>query len=220
LIDALQFEVRGIVVGLLQTNCWIIGSRQRGEAIVIDPGEQAADIAAVARDMGVKITRIIGSHAHFDHVMGAGDLQNIVGDLPPFLLHGNDEPLLQDVPGTSLRVVGKKIEVPPPPAEYLKDGDDLEIAGISLKVFHTPGHSPGSVAIYAPDAGLLFSGDTLFRESIGRTDFKYGDPQAIERSIRRLYELPPETRVQPGHGYETTIAHEIAHNPFVRPLRH
>ena len=108
----------------------------------------------------------------------------------------------------------------PDPDAFPVDGDDIEVAGVTLKVLHTPGHTPGSVSLYAEEAKLLFSGDTLFRESIGRVDLPGGDFQQIVRSItQRLYALPEDTRVLPGHLQETTIAHERAHNPFVRLAR-
>ena len=114
--------------------------------------------------------------------------------------------------------LGHEVPPAPRPDAFPTDGQDLEIAGVTLRVIHTPGHTPGSLCLYAADAHLLFSGDTLFRESIGRTDLPGGDTDADPASIsERLYTLPEDTRVLPGHMQETTIAHERAHNPFVRP---
>jgi glyoxylase-like metal-dependent hydrolase (beta-lactamase superfamily II) len=213
--EVVELEVRGILVGLFQENCWIVGSRRRGEACVIDPGDQPEDILALARDMGVRITRVVASHAHLDHIMAARAIVEATG--APFLLHQADLPIAENMP-TAARA-WFNLDVPPPPAPdaFPTDGQDLEIAGITVRVLHTPGHTPGSLSLYAADAHLLFSGDTLFRESIGRTDLPGGDTDQILSSIRtRLLTLPEDTRVLPGHMQETTIAHERAHNPFVR----
>jgi len=214
MLFAVAIEVRGVVVGLFQENCWIIGSRQRGEACVVDPGDEPEEILALARDMGVRITRIVASHAHLDHIMAVGAVARATG--APFLLHQDDLAIAASLPASARLLLDRDEPPPPDPAAYLRDGDDLEVAGITLRVLHTPGHTPGSVSLYVPEAGLLFSGDTLFRESIGRTDLPGGDGAAIIRSIaERLLTLPDQTRVLPGHMQETTIGHERARNPFL-----
>jgi glyoxylase-like metal-dependent hydrolase (beta-lactamase superfamily II) len=213
--EAVELEVRGVVVGLFRENCWIIGSRRRGEACVVDPGDEPETILALARDMGVRITRVVASHAHLDHIMAVREVLDATS--APFLLHQSDLPIAEYMPTAARMWLGREVPPAPAPSAFPVDGDDLEVAGITLKVIHTPGHTPGSVCLYAAEAGLLFSGDTLFRESIGRTDLPGGDMAAIARSItERLYQLPDETRVLPGHMLETTIGHERAHNPFVR----
>jgi glyoxylase-like metal-dependent hydrolase (beta-lactamase superfamily II) len=213
--DAIELEVRGVVVGLFQENCWIIGSRRRGEACVIDPGDEPDEILALARDLGVSITRIVASHAHLDHIMAVRPVVETTS--APFLLHEADLDIARAMPISARQWLGRDEPPPPTPDGFPADGDDLELAGVTLKVLHTPGHTPGSISLYVPEAGLLFSGDTLFRESIGRTDLPGGNGAQIARSIvDRLYVLPDETRVLPGHLQETTIGHERAHNPFVR----
>jgi glyoxylase-like metal-dependent hydrolase (beta-lactamase superfamily II) len=216
--DVVELEVRGVVVGLFQENCWIVGSRQRGEAVVIDPGDEPEQILALARDMGVNITRVLASHAHLDHIMAARAIVETTG--AAFLLHAADVPIAEHMPVAARMWLGHDVSPAPPPDAFPVDGQDIEVAGVTLRVIHTPGHTPGSVSLYAAEAHLLFSGDTLFRESIGRTDLPGGDTQTILASIReRLYSLPDDTRVLPGHMQETTIAHERAHNPFVRLSR-
>jgi hydroxyacylglutathione hydrolase len=216
--DAIELEVRGVVVGLFQENCWIVGSRQRGEAVVIDPGDEPETILSLARDMGVKITRVLASHAHLDHIMAARDVVEATG--APFLLHAADQTIADYMPTAARSWLGREVPPAPTPDAFPTDGQDIEVAGVTLRVIHTPGHTPGSVSLYAAEANLLFSGDTLFRESIGRTDLPGGDTDTILSSIRqRLYTLPEDTRVLPGHMLETTIAHEKTHNPFVRALR-
>ena len=216
-VQAVELEVRGVVVGLFQENCWIIGSRRRGEACVIDPGDEPAEILALARDMGVRITRVVASHAHLDHIMAVRAV--VEATSAPFLLHQDDLTIAENMPRAAQAWLGQEVPPPPRPDAFPTHGQDLEVAGVSMTVIHTPGHTPGSVSLYVPEAHLLFSGDTLFRESIGRTDLPGGDTPLILSSIRsRLYTLPDNTRVLPGHMLETTIAHERAHNPFVRAV--
>jgi hydroxyacylglutathione hydrolase len=216
-LEAVELEVRGVVVGLFRENCWIVGSRRRGEACVIDPGDEPEQILALARDMGVRITRVVASHAHLDHIMAARAIVDATG--APFLLHQSDLPIAANLPSSARQWLGHDVPPAPHPDAFPTDGMDLEIAGVTVKVIHTPGHTPGSLCLYAADAKLLFSGDTLFRESIGRTDLPGGDTDQILRSIsQRLFALPEETRVLPGHMQETTIGYERTHNPFVRAM--
>lgn len=209
-----QIMVKGIVVGVFQENCWIIGSRQSGEAICIDPGDQPEEILALAKDMGVRITHIANSHAHIDHVLGVQGVQSATG--AKFLLHHQDLDLLRDGFDISADRFGLMPDQRPPmPDGYLEDGDIVEVDGVSLQVLTTPGHTPGSVSFYT--RGLLFSGDTLFKESIGRTDLPGGSFEEEMTSIsEKLLTLPPETVVLPGHMAQTTIEHEMKYNPFVR----
>jgi glyoxylase-like metal-dependent hydrolase (beta-lactamase superfamily II) len=162
--------------------------------------------------MGVRITKIVCSHGHLDHLMAVRELRDSTG--APFLLHRADVPLAQSMPESALRMLGR-VEPPcPAPDAYIDDGDDLEIPGISLRAIHTPGHTPGSICLYG--GGMLFSGDTLFRGSIGRTDLPGGSFDQIMTSIMtRLLDLPPDTIVRPGHMDETTIGAERTSNPFV-----
>lgn len=209
-----ELEVRGVVVGLFRENCWVVGSRQRGEACVVDPGDEPEEILALARDMGVRITRVVASHAHLDHILVARAIVEATG--ASFLLHRDDQTIADHLQDSARAWLERDVPPPPPPSGYLQHGDDLEVAGVTLQVLHTPGHTPGSVSFYAPSAGLLFSGDTLFRESIGRTDLPGGSFPTIVQSIQqRLFTLPEDTRVLPGHMAETTIAHEKARNSFV-----
>jgi hydroxyacylglutathione hydrolase len=211
-MDATELMVRGVVVGLFQENCYIIGSRQTGEAICVDPGDEVDEIRALAREMRVTIAKIACSHAHLDHIMAVRALKEETG--APFLLHRDDLELCRHMPDAALRMLGRVEPPAPDPDAYLADGDDVEIPGISLKVLHTPGHTPGSICLYG--GGMLFSGDTLFRQSIGRTDLPGGSfPQIMDSIITRLMTLPDETIVRPGHMEQTTIGAERRGNPFV-----
>jgi len=211
-MDATELMVRGIVVGLFQENCYIIGSRRTGEAICIDPGDEVDEIRALARDMGVRITRIACSHGHLDHIMALGPLKEETG--ATFLLHRSDLELARGLPESAKRLLDRDVPPPPDPDGFLADGDDVEIPGISLRTIHTPGHTPGSICLYG--GGMLFSGDTLFQGSIGRTDLPGGSfPQIMQSITGPLLALPDETIVLPGHMRQTTIGAERASNPFV-----
>jgi glyoxylase-like metal-dependent hydrolase (beta-lactamase superfamily II) len=211
-MDATELDVRGVVVGVFQENCYIIGSRRTGEAICFDPGDEVDEIRALAREMRVRITRIACSHAHLDHIMAVRALKEETG--APFLLHQHDLELSRRMPEIAMKMLGRVEQPAPEPDGFLADGDDLEIAGISLTVLHTPGHTPGSICLYG--GGMLFSGDTLFQRSIGRTDFPGGSfPQIMDSIVSRLLALPDETIVRPGHMDQTTIGAERRGNPFV-----
>lgn len=208
------FLLRGIVVGAFQENCWILGDAQSREAVCIDPGDEPDEILALARDMGVTIKYIANSHAHFDHVLGVAGVQAVTG--ARFLLHAGDLELLRRGWQGVAERFGMNIEQgPPDPDAFVADGDTLDAGNLHLNVIATPGHTPGSVSYYVN--GLLFSGDTLFRESVGRTDLPGGNMAEEMQSIcTRLLTLPEDTLVLPGHMEQTTVGHEREHNPWVR----
>lgn len=206
-----EIEVRGLVVGAFQENCWVIGNRRTGEAICIDPGDQADDILHLSKDMGVEIKLIACSHAHVDHVLGVPGIVNETG--AKFLLHEADLGILQGAAASAANF-GMQAEQPPDPDYYIAEGAKIEVDGIALHAIHTPGHTPGSASFYG--AGMLFSGDTLFRQSIGRTDLPGGDyQQEMSSIVDKLLQLPDETVVLPGHMQQTTLAQERAANPFI-----
>src|SRR6516225_4228764 len=148
--EAVELEVRGVVVGLFRENCWIVGSRQRGEAVVIDPGDEPEEILALARDMGVAITRILASHAHLDHIMAVRDVADATG--APFLLHADDVGIAENMPMAAQAWLSREVLPPPPAAANPVDGQDIEVSGVTVRVIHTPGHTPGSISLYAADA--------------------------------------------------------------------
>ncbi len=205
--------IRGIVVGAFQENCWVIGNRRTGEGICIDPGDEAREILAMAREMGVRVKFIANSHGHIDHVLGVGAVREATG--ARFLLHPGDAYLVRTTSESARRWMGAEIENPPPPDGLLADGDEIDVDGLKLHVIHTPGHTPGSVSFYVN--GVLFAGDTLFAGSIGRTDLPGGDyDQEMGSIIERLLALPDDTVVLPGHMDQTTVGQERQRNPFVR----
>lgn len=210
-----ELLVNGLVVGLFGTNCYIVGSRQRGEAVVIDPGDQPDEILALARDLGVTVKRVIATHAHLDHVLAAGALKERTG--APLFLHQHDREIFQSVPDSARQWLGREVNALPEPDFWLRGGEDLEVAGVTLTALHTPGHTRGSVSLYAEERQLLFSGDTLFRGTVGRTDLPGGNFDTLMQTLNAtLAGLPDDTRVLPGHMQETTIAAEKATNPYFR----
>ena len=160
-----EIEVRGLIVGAFQENCWVIGNRRTREAICIDPGEQADDIVHLAKDMGVEIKLIATSHGHLDHVLGIHGVQSATN--ATFMMHEHDLEILRGA-AEGAASFGMQVEQPPDPDYYIAEDDEIEVDGVKLSVIHTPGHTRGSVSFFG--AGMLFSGDTLFRQSIGRTD--------------------------------------------------
>lgn len=211
---ASEFIIRGIVVGVFQENCWIIGNRRTNEAICIDPGDQPDEILALARDMGVTIKYIANSHAHVDHILGVAGIHSATG--AKFLLHEGDLDLLRNGwQGAAERMSLDVKQGPPDPDGYVLDGDIVEVDGVRLQVLTTPGHTPGSVSYYTE--GMLFSGDTLFRGSIGRTDLPGGSfEEEMESICGKLLTLPDDTLVLPGHMEQTSVEFEKQQNPFVQ----
>ena len=204
--------VRGIVVGVFQENAWVIGNRRTGEAIAIDPGDQHDDILAMARDMGVAIKAIANSHAHVDHILGVRGVQAATG--AKFYMHHGEAPIAAQAARSALMFTGQAVEPPPDPDHFPNEGDDIEVEGVKLRVIHTPGHTPGSLSYYTE--GMLFSGDTLFQGSIGRTDLPGGSyEQEMASIVDKLLTLPDDTIVLPGHMGETRIGAEKQTNPFV-----
>ena len=210
--DVSELMVKGIVVGVFAENCWVIGSRRTREGIVIDPGDQADDILHMAKEMGINVKLIANSHSHVDHILGVRDVQSATG--AQFLMHPSEVEGARMAGAMAERFTGKAAEPPPDPDRLLADGDVVEVDGLKLQVLHTPGHTQGSLSFYTE--GMLFSGDTLFQGSIGRTDLPGGNfEQEMASIVDKLMALPDDTVVLPGHMQETSIGRERQSNPFV-----
>jgi len=188
--------LRKIAVGPYQANCYILGSMETREGLVIDPGDEVLRIVKEISRQGLTICSILITHGHFDHTGGAHELKKITG--APVLIHP------MDAQGLGFPADG-----------YLEEGKEVTLGSYTLKVLYTPGHSPGGVCFHAP--GAVFTGDTLFAGSIGRTDFPGGDHQRlIDGVIRKIFSLDDSLRVYPGHGPATTVGTERRTNPFFR----
>lgn len=206
-------RVRGLTVGPLAENCWLLTDALSHTAILVDPGDEALRLLDAVDESGCALVEIWLTHAHFDHV---GAVASILRERPvPVRLHALDEALYTHA-ATSAARWGISLEQPPASTVRVAEGDVLRFGGDDFAVWHLPGHAPGHVA-YISDS-LCISGDLLFAGSIGRTDLPWCDPQAMHQSLTRMATLPPGLRVLPGHGEDTTIARELATNPFLRGL--
>lgn len=201
-------------VGPLQCNCTILGDEEAGEAIVIDPGDEVGRIERRLRERGLKLKQILVTHGHIDHVGGALKLKRLTG--APIYMNENDLPLLQAME-IQAGWLGMPTPETAPPDASLKEGSTIGLERFPAEVFHTPGHTQGSVCLHFVPLKLLVAGDTLFAGSIGRTDLPGGNFRQIIDSIHsRLLTLPDETKVLPGHGPATTIGKERESNPFLQ----
>jgi glyoxylase-like metal-dependent hydrolase (beta-lactamase superfamily II) len=203
--------ISALPVGMIQTNCYIVGCEETKEGAIIDPGGHPERIMAEVARQGLTIRYVLDTHAHFDHTDANGAIVAATG--APLALHPDDLPLLNASGGAAL--FGLQADPSPPPDLELHGGDELAVGKLRFQVLHTPGHTPGHVSFYEPDEGVLFDGDVLFRRGIGRTDLPGGSWPILEDSIRRvLFALPDETAVYAGHGPATTIGEEKRLNPW------
>lgn len=199
-----------LAVGPLQVNCTILGNGDTGTGLVIDPGDNAAEILGILRRLNLKLTHILATHGHFDHIGGVHALQQATG--ARFLIHGADHALVENA---TRHAASWGLPFGPTPTiqQEIADHDVLEIAGFHLEVIHTPGHTRGGVCFRWGEQ--LAVGDTLFAGSIGRTDLPGGNHAQLIQSIQtRLMTLPDHLICHPGHGPETTIGRERDFNPF------
>lgn len=204
--------VKTLAVGPIQTNCYLIGCSKTLEGAVIDPGWDAPRILAEAEAHGITIKYVLNTHAHWDHVSANADVVEATG--AQLAIHPYDLPLLRARGGAD--VWGIPVEPSPEPDVELTEGQLVRIGQLRLQVLFTPGHTPGHVSFFEADAGVVFDGDVLFKQGIGRTDLPGGDYHALMRSIRDvLMALPPETVVYSGHGPATTIGEERWANPWL-----
>lgn len=201
-----------VIVGALETNCYLVYCQETLECAIIDPGAEPEKILRLIGHKGLKPTILINTHGHVDHIGANQDIKDTF-DIPS-CLHEADSPMLESVLQSELSfLLGAKES--PPPDRFLKEGDVIKIGNVSLSVIHTPGHSPGSVSLMGD--GILFSGDTLFFGGVGRTDLPGSSWSELERSIReKIFTLPADTVVLPGHGPTTTVSQEKKFNPFIR----
>jgi glyoxylase-like metal-dependent hydrolase (beta-lactamase superfamily II) len=213
--------IETLVVGMLQTNCYLIGDDQAGEGAIIDPGGDSARIldALAHLPSSLNVRYVINTHAHFDHMVGNHEVLQALSHGqeigPELVVHPQAASLLAASGGA--RWFGFSPVPSPEPDRFVSDGDELPLGQLNLQILHTPGHSPGSISLYCATQGVVFVGDVLFRLGVGRYDLPGGNWTVLRNSIHdRLFALADDTVVYPGHGASTTIGAEKRDNLFIR----
>jgi glyoxylase-like metal-dependent hydrolase (beta-lactamase superfamily II) len=207
-------KIENIVVGPLQVNCFIAYDEDSLEALVVDPGDEAEKIIRLIEARKLKVSHIVCTHAHFDHIGAVSKLKEATG--APVIIQKEDFELYMRADKQAV-LWGFQIEKQPPePDMYVVEGDEICVGRFRFKVLHTPGHSPGGICLYGE--GVIFTGDTIFAGSVGRTDFFGGSNADLKKSFSRIISLPPETRIFSGHGPLTTVKMEKESNFFVQEL--
>jgi len=208
-----NISISSLTVGELAVNCWFLANEDTKEVLVIDPGDEEEQIRSYIEKNGWTMRAILLTHGHYDHIGAVEELRRIF-NIPVYAMQEEEELLLDAKKNLSVytlrRVMTLSVD------KFLKDGEELDLAGLHVKVIFTPGHTPGGCSYYCEEAKSVFSGDTLFCGSVGRTDFPGGSMAAICHSVKdKLLVLPAQTRVLPGHGEASTIEFERRMNPYV-----
>ena len=207
-----EIKIGRMVLSMCQTNCYFLYREDTKECILIDPADQGTQVYNALTRNGFTIQAILLTHGHFDHIWGLNEVRELSG--VNVYAYEQEKELLNSEKLNVSRGAGR-----PYTADadvYLKDGEEVSAAGMTCKCIATPGHTAGSCCFYFAEAGILVSGDTLFRESVGRTDLPTGNMRTLMQSVKeKLFVLPEETRVYPGHGESTTIEYEKKYNPFI-----
>lgn len=216
-----EIRIGRMAVGMYQTNCYFVYREGENKAIVFDPGDHGDKIYEALKRSGLSVCAIMITHGHFDHIWGVDDLKKKADEerkeigLEPIKVYANEaeRKLLVDIESNVSMQMRRPCKLIAD--VYLEDLDEIEIEGMKVQMISTPGHTIGGCCYYFKEADILVCGDTLFLESVGRTDFPTGSMSELVRSVKeKLFVLPKETKVFPGHGDSTTIDHEMKYNPF------
>lgn len=203
-----------LILGGYQTNCYILRKNDAAQdCLIIDPGLEADELVDFLDEQKLNPLAVVLTHGHIDHIAGVAALRNRFPEIKIYI-HNLDAEMLTEPMNNLSAMTGAGFTTEPEDVS-LKEGDVIDLAGVKLLVLHTPGHTPGGISLYSKQDGVVFVGDTLFADSIGRTDFPGGSMSQLLASVKeKLFTLPEQTKVYPGHGPATTIAAEKAHNPF------
>ena len=209
----MAYKIKLMVLGPVATNCYILYNDEFKEAVLIDPADRFEIIKKFIDEESLKLKAVLLTHGHFDHI---GAAKEICGSYNVELYAHESEKEVLENPRYNLSEAMGAEQLSLTPDKELVDGQIIELIGLLIKVIHTPGHTPGGVCYYISSENILFSGDSLFACSIGRTDFPGGSSSDLIRAVReKLFTLPDGTKVFPGHGEQTSISYEKLHNPFV-----
>ncbi|HIU46424.1 MAG TPA: MBL fold metallo-hydrolase [Candidatus Fimadaptatus faecigallinarum] len=199
--------IQTIITNSMQENAHLVCNKSTGTAFVVDPGGAAGEICEACEAQGCRLTDILLTHGHFDHIEAVAELVRLTG--AHIHIHPNDADMLLSLERSLGRPGYEHVQVAADCPLDILESAKLNVCGLDMEIIYTPGHTSGSVSYYLPEQGVLFAGDTMFYEGFGRTDLPTGSPVQLRRSLRKLYTLPLDTRVLCGHGPETTIRHEV-----------
>ena len=207
-------KIDRLILGAYETNCYILRNCEAAkDCLIVDAGLGAGKLIKFLQEHKLNPVAVVLTHGHIDHIAGVAALRAKFADIKVYV-HKVDAKMLTEAEHNLSALAGVPFNTEPADL-FIEDGDVIEQAGIKLQVLHTPGHTPGGICLYSKDEGIVFTDDTLFADSIGRTDFPNGSMSQLLNSIKeKLFTLPDETKVYPGHGPITTIAREKAHNQF------
>ncbi len=206
-------KIEHIIVGPIQSNCYIVYDEKSLDAMVVDPGDEPAKILKIIKENSLKVIYIVCTHAHFDHIGAVASIKEKTG--AKIVINKDDLEIYMGAKDQGA-FWGFEIEQPPAPDIFVIEGDELFVGGLKFKVLHTPGHSPGGICLYSE--GIILTGDTVFAGSVGRTDFYGGSIEELKKSFKKIMSLPPETKILPGHGDWSKIVEEKEMNFFIQEL--
>ena len=205
-------KVERFLTGIVSTNCYVAWNEQTKEAVIVDPAAYSKKLAEFLREEGLKPQAVLLTHGHFDHIMGVKTVQDMTG--AKIYMHELEQDFATDSRLNLSTVIAERQCDPFVPDVLFHDGDKIQIGNLTFRVLHTPGHTIGSSCLIAKDA--IFSGDTIFKGSIGRTDFPTSDPEKMMESVQKVAELEGNYAVFPAHGDSTTLDYERNTNPFMK----
>lgn len=198
-------EIKTFILGELQANSFLVWDKGTMEGLVIDPADEANFLSEQILQLGITPLYLVATHGHFDHILAANELE-LAFDIP-LLLHQDDLPLVKYLQKSASWWLKRKIvEKPPEKINFIDQNDRIKLGNTALEVIHTPGHSPGGICLFNRKEKILFTGDTLFADTVGRTDLPYSSKDSLKKSLAKLFQLPPETTIYPGHGTSTSLS--------------